>query len=351
MAGATQPNAPVSPQLQGLGPNEIECAQAMRGGNGLVTTANGDPLLADAFAAKWHNEAFFQQRFPELSTAGGVLYLALEHSEAYDDTVAVELTDALSKQAVDGGQQVVLFHDYYHAEGQSHNPRDELVSSALAGLSLDTEEAYLGEDGASYAHVHHFDAVAQSPAGGVVAGSEAAVVSGADADEALLTGMWGVYEGEFAKLAEVHPINGQLSQGEFEASARAPGMQHSIRFDESGVVEAFGSISNSLETFDWLDLDYFAHEHGALFDNERVFYGPTVVTNGSSRGATYLSSIFKAFVEEMSQEGDHVFAFECSDRSARYIPKRIQRAYNQLEGVEAEVRNVGSQVYRATLIG
>ena len=342
----------IAPQIQGLGPEEIQRAEQRADGAGLERTEDDRALLADAFAADWHNEAYFAKLFRTQHAAGNIMYLALpfDTDPTHDD--ADELASTLERRVRERGQQI-LFYDYYMPTGQDAHPRQNLVDEALGSVSLATTDRFLGEDGKSHAHVHHYAAhVSQS--GKFEHSSEAVLIGGDELAVSDLDSMWNLYQRGFAALKN-HPINGILPKPLFYNTAQNQDMIHAVYFGDDRSVEAFASVSNNLELFDWINPDHFQSEYGELSTHGRIWYGPTIVKNFDRRETEHTPHLVDVLTEEMMKNDDevsgHVFAVECSDRSAKYAPGQMQGAYDAHPELGTQVRHVGYQIYRAALIG
>ncbi len=342
-------NRMISPQLQGLGPQEIVRAQEINGGSRLVCAHDGRALVTDAFVADWHNTRFFQNRYPDLFLAQNIIYIPLTDEQivsAQED--ANELSDALSGLVTDRGPQLV-FYDYYLPAGEATSTKEELVQMALRGTGQAFQEEFLGEDRASYANVYHYSAdvthleTPKTP-------ESSLVVRGDQLELPTLDSMWKLYEREFAVLAE-HPINGILPEEVFRELAIHPDAVHSICFDAASAVNALASVSNNLALFDWLDMRHFEDAYGNDYREGRVWYGPTVVKDSATAGSDTLPNLVEGFMVAMALNSpQYVFAIECSDRSARYAPGQLQKTYDAHPEIQATVKFVGKQVYRAALI-
>lgn len=342
-------NRMISPQLQGLGPQELVRAQEINGGGRLVCADDGRALLTNAFVAEWHNARFFQNRYPDLFLAENIVYIPLTDEQivsAPEDTD--ELSDAVSKLVTDRGPQLV-FYDYYLPAGEVTSTKEELVHAALRRAGQSFREEYLGEDRDSYANVYHYSAdvthleAPKTP-------ESSLVVRGDQLELPTLDSMWKLYEREFAVLAE-HPINGILPEEVFRELAKSPDVVHSVCFDASSAVNALASVSNNLGLFDWLDMRHFEDAYANDYREGRVWYGPTVVKDSATAGSDTLPNLVEGFMVAMALNSLHnIFAIECSDRSARYAPVQLQKTYDAHPEIQATVKFVGKQVYRAALI-
>lgn len=342
-------NQVISPQLQGLGPQEIVKAQEINGGCRLVCADDGRALLTGAFVAEWHNARFFQNRYPDLFVAQNIVYIALTDEQivsAPEDTD--ELSNAVRKLVRDRGSQLV-FYDYYLPAGEATSLKEELVLAALKGTGRDFREEFLGEDHESYANVYHYSAdvthleIPKSP-------KSTLVMRGDQLELPTLDSMWELYKREFAVLAE-HPINGILPEEVFRELAMRPDVVHSICFNAANTVNALASVSNNLGLFEWLDLRHFEDAYGNDYQEGRVWYGPTVVKDSVTAGSDTLPNLVEGFMVAMASNSPrNVLTIECSDRSAQYAPVQLQKTYDAHPEIQATVELVGKQVYRAALI-
>lgn len=135
--------------------------------------------------------------------------------------------------------------------------------------------------------------------------------------------IWSIYDDRFQDLVDDHPIRGQLSKDELKEVLGAEGCSLKAYVDENGDVQSFGYLIEDLGLCPWLNQAYFDQESGG---NPTVYFSGIASAKSSSRLTSF--SLINAFTFDMAKLGpDANLTFECSNKSARYIPRIVKKSF------------------------
>jgi len=144
--------------------------------------------------------------------------------------------------------------------------------------------------------------------------------------------IWEIYNTGFQGLVEDHPISGMIPKEDLISTLKSPDSTLGAYIDDRGVLQSFGYTVSNLSLCPWLNKDYFVREAKGL----PMVYMPGIV---SSPGAYVGSStkIMNLLLKyTLTRSPEFVLTFECSNKSATYIPKLVKRAFSQSGIVDYE---------------
>jgi len=144
--------------------------------------------------------------------------------------------------------------------------------------------------------------------------------------------IWMIYNSQFQGLVDDHPVKGEIERDELLKVLLSDKCLLKAYLDPDGNIISFGYLVTDLSLCPWLNTDYF----------ERISEGnPTAYFSGiaSSKDNSLLTSysLVNAFAYDMAKKWPKGnLAFECSNVSAKYIPKIVERCFKKEKLCEIE---------------
>jgi len=144
--------------------------------------------------------------------------------------------------------------------------------------------------------------------------------------------IWTIYNSQFQALVDDHPIKGEIQSDELRKVLSSDKCLLKAYLDPDGNIISFGYLVTDLSLCPWLNIDYF----------DKISEGiPTAYCSGiaSSKDNSLLTSysLVNAFAYDMAKQWPKGnLAFECSNVSAKYMPKIVERCFKKEKLYEIE---------------
>lgn len=168
------------------------------------------------------------------------------------------------------------------------------------------------------------------------------VLMGPEDVDSHFNDIWKIYSEQFQQLVDDHPVNGKLSESQLREALSHPDLIMRAYWDE-GKIRSFGYVTGDLKQCPWLNSDYFEDNSNAL----PVFYSAGIATSNDYHKSVS-SKLIKSMLVDVFRVTDGKFqlTFECSNRSAQYIPVLIERALNRSGLMEQANVSVKKHLYK-----
>lgn len=137
--------------------------------------------------------------------------------------------------------------------------------------------------------------------------------------------LWDIYSRRFKDLVDDHPVSGAFNKEELLQILIADGSRVSAYFDTEGTIQAFGHLVDDLKLCPWLNQNYFQK----LAQGKHILYMPAIATAPEAGVSVSTQIMNNMLYDTLNLYGEFVLTFECSNKSAQYIPKIVRRAFNQ----------------------
>jgi len=313
--------ATIGPQVEGLSPEEIQ--EAIKDPRteyifiedketGLEIEV---PFAAPIEYASWLNKDFFQKRGYQIPDLYSCLLPQKLLSENID-SVNQKLEEIVTKK-----QNLHMVVDY---------PDNSAVSPSLEGIDHEVDDL-LTADGTPAATYHYRTTltVKREELAQYIPDSNISLLD-SNSVESLQDRIWEIYSTQFQALVDEHPIEGALTKEQLIEELKSPNTHIAGYFDEEGLLQGFGNNVDDLDLCPWLNKDYFLNNSGDL----PVIYQPAIVTS-AKYPKPIATRLMKFLLRDRFETVDsQVLTFECSNKSATYIPRLVTRAISQVNFLE-----------------
>lgn len=265
------------------------------------------PVFVPMHYASWLNPEFFAKKGYEPSD---LAYSSVPQSSFMDKDPSF-IRDLFHKAAIKGYKGIIF--DYFE--------NNEIFETVLPSQSID--ELYTSDGTPS--QVFHYHVKTHSIPGGVEKyKTDKNIISiNKDSLDEYFPNIWSIYDSRFQDLVDDHPIRGQLSMDELKEVLGAEGCSLKAYVDDNGDVQSFGYLIEDLGLCPWLNQAYFEQQSDG---NPTVYFSGIASAKSSSRLTSF--SLINAFTFDMAKLGpDANLTFECSNKSARYIPRIVKKSF------------------------
>ncbi|HJP96534.1 MAG TPA: hypothetical protein VJ843_04135 [Candidatus Saccharimonadales bacterium] len=306
------------PQVEGVDPSELTKAYKEKALHFIDVQVDGKkrkiPFAAPIKYASWINPEFFAERGYDTDALQYCVLPQNVLAEIGPEAVA----DALSKISVQHDNRPVdLLIDY----PETVTP---FYASSTKQLELDDLETRAESPAATYHYRAKMTAI-PSESGNFIPDQHVESLSKEEID-AEFPRIWQIYQEQFQQLVDDHPIAGALKEAGLRQAIMAEGSRLAVYRDDEGKIMSFGYAVDDLSLCPWLNEAHFDDMNP---EGLPYMYMPGIAT--SKEATTPLSTKIMNHIlqETLSKRGDFILTFECSNLSARYIPKLVRRAVAQ----------------------
>jgi hypothetical protein len=139
--------------------------------------------------------------------------------------------------------------------------------------------------------------------------------------------IWDIYDSQFQALVDDHPVKGALSKQELFDCLSDEDCHLSAYFDDSDTIMGFGYTVDDIRLCPWLNEEHFLEQAQGL----NYVYMPGIATAKEAASPISGQIMLQMINEKFNDINNQPFllTYECSNLSARYIPKIVRRT---LEG-------------------
>ena len=134
--------------------------------------------------------------------------------------------------------------------------------------------------------------------------------------------IWEIYQEQFQRLVDDHPIAGALKRDELLKVLLSKGSLLKAYFDDEDNMQSFGYMVSDISLCPWLNERYLKEET----QNSPLYYF-SGIASAPGYGRAVSRSIMNSFAyDALVKHGLFDITFECSNISAGYIPKLAELA-------------------------
>lgn len=305
----------VGPQIEGLEPQELEAALSDPRTRYLDYRSESLgsevrlPFLAPIEHAGWLNPDFLARAGYDTDK---LLYSILPQELQRRDVPWADLEKAL-KLAADGSDLNVLI-DY-----------PEFVQPATQGQGVEVSmDPLLTENGTPAATYHYETVCKKVPEAFDVFQPDASIIKiGPEEVDGHFDRIWEIYEDRFKALVDDHPIAGAMPREALMMTLKSEATSLHAYFDEEGEIQSFGYVVEDLALCPWLNKKFFDKES----DGKPLVYMPGIASSPKAYVSTSTKIMNNMLYEQLQKNPEFVLTFECSNKSATYIPRLVKRAF------------------------
>jgi hypothetical protein len=354
------PYAELSPQRQGLTPEEFDVAlvdpQVAKTEVSDGTETVRIPQLAPIESSQWLNADFYAKHFPEEYAQGTVLNFV----DIPNTPPGPEVQERLRELAASGG---VLTFDYPTADPQY----PERVRAMLDGLGLQAEEAEVLGNQTYYAGQatlkRHMDPDAPKltlPEAyeRLVAEGKYDLASARDGaslqphvDPQQARHMQQFYDAAYQVLND-HPCRQGLDPDEFLEMLTDRDWITKAVTSVDGEVQAVCLYDNELSELSWINTDYYKKRYPERFAKGQILWAPGLAASPDKKMDHNLQAIAN-LVSELADVGnnDSILAFDCCDKNAGFLDAALNTYINNTPHLSIDIQPIAAQQYCAIKLG
>jgi len=306
----------IGPQIEGLSPKEIQEAIAdprteyisiENKESGLISEI---PFATPIEYAGWLNRDFFQKRGYQTTD---LYYCVLPQKLLSEntDSISQKIEEVITRKQ---GLHIVV--DY---------PDNSTVAPGLEAMNPQVDDL-VTSDGTAAATYHYRtkltvkrEELAQYTPDPNISLLDPIVV------ESLQDRIWEIYSTQFQNLVDEHPIEGALTKEQLIGELKSPNTHIAGYFDEEGQLQGFGNNVDDLTLCPWLNEDYFVNNSEGL----PIIYQPAIVTSAEYPRPIATRLMKFLLKDRFATVDSQILTFECSNKSATYIPRLAMRAISQ----------------------
>ena len=317
-------------------------------------------LLVPAEGLEWYNLSLLRSVYGQDTP----LYYYAHPPISEKPELRADFTNAL-KAELDKGS--VIFMDQYHQDGAG--TAEELQSIVGEDYSVDrlggdeTRESQsvvfagpVNFPGVESVHSAPSitEAYKQAVTDGEIVGdgtngaSLIEVIEGEEAEK-----LWQLYDKPFQDLGQDHPSNAGFDQKGLMEILADPSVAKLVnRVD--GQITTLCIFVQDFEHYPWFNNKFYADNYPEYFNTGNVLIFPGIVSDENLKGASYSSRLVSLATQLYAKRGSNVLVtFECTEISATYIPKIVNRAinhggYGTISGIENPISLTEYRVLRKT---
>lgn len=300
---------PVGPQLEGIDPDNFK--KALHDRSSIREKIYGKvslPILVPLKYATWINGDFFAKKG---YNPDELLYSSAPQN-SYEDKDKGFILDIFQKARQKGFKGIVF--DYFED--------NEVFESILDKESIDNLETAHGP--AQIFQYHMKLRANENKLADFKPNPNVRTIEPEDLDKHF-DQIWSIYSSQFQELVDDHPVRGQLTPKELREVLSSDDCLLKAYFDDKGNILSFGYLVTDLKLCPWLNERYFEE----VSDGNPTGYFSGIASAKNSRVVTsfYLVNSFAYEMAKKWPKGN--LAFECSNTSARYIPKIVKRCFEK----------------------
>ena len=159
--------------------------------------------------------------------------------------------------------------------------------------------------------------------------------------ERVLKKLWNIYDGQFSKLVENHPSRQAQTESELRHMITDKNTMTVIHKEDSEEV-SYAMFVGDIGACDWLNTDYYNNKYA----DEQILYFPGIVTDIEKKG--HYSHLLLDLVGKVLTTAniDTRIVFQCTNISATYVPKIIEKAVEAASVRDANVQQFCKYKYR-----
>lgn len=301
------------PQIEGLAPEELSAA-VQDPETEFIKTADGTtlPLCAKLDYASWLNKDFFDAKgYQPDSMRYCLLPQDLLREELGEAPMAAKLREIIGRK-----DSLSLLIDY----PESSEPFYKRFPVPHTVDLLTTEN---GTPAATYHYRTKLKARQEEM--GVFNSDPAIRTVTPDEVDRHFERVWEIYNLRFKTLVDDHPIAGEMPKETLLATLKSPDTHLAAYFDDDQQIQSFGYVVSNLDLCPWLNQEYFRAEAEGL----PLVYMPGIASSPNAMISTSTKIMNFMLKKQLDETPDFVLTFECSNKSATYIPKLVKRAFDQ----------------------
>jgi hypothetical protein len=309
------------PQIEGLATDELQEALKDPETEYIeIKLANNRiklPFLVKLEHAHWVNQKFFSDRGYKISE---IMYCVLPQS-MLNKLASIEYSKRLAELSDQKGNLRVLV-DYPEFSKHSYLMLNMPYSFDPLLTSNNTPAA-----------TYHYTTTVQAKPEGFKNFKPTPGIRRISSDEIPkhFERIWDIYDKQFKGLVEDHPIAGALSKDELLNVITSPHSRLTAYFDKNNILQTFGYVVEDLRLCPWLNLRYYDSMAQGLPVNYMSGIASSPDSHTINSGIIMNSMMYEAL---KLYSGKFFLAFECSNKSATYIPRLVHRAFEQSQMID-----------------
>jgi hypothetical protein len=335
------------------GPDVLKISYTDKSGNTLYL-----PLLVPIKNLSWYNKDYFEANFGKKN----IYYFghSIEDSTEDDPRIA-----AIGDVINDGS--IVIFDSLRTNTGIVIDSLADLFGDIPQGIVVKELE---GADGPSFLNQYEgviifngdlepkfvrsksvFETYKDSVESGIFKDIELSGIGMVDViegDEAER--FWDIYRAPFKRIGSKHPIDAGFDHDSFIDLLQDPNVIKCVHRSD-GLITALSLYVTDLDKCPWLNKEYYADSYKDAYETNNLFISLGIVGNESVRTSKKSMQMSRFVMRLLSErKSSIVFAFECNDVSATYIPKIVSFGINHSGKELSRVSGIsGSSDFRSQL--